>query len=116
MVKNPPAGAGDIRDTLGRSPGEGNGNPLQDPSLGNPTGFPQVDTGAWRAEVSGVAGVRHNLATKLLPDRTRAQLLSPLRARHWATFWEYHDERDLYPALTDVTTSGGTDREQVTAL
>ena len=33
VVKNLPAGAGDIRDTglisrLGRSPGEGNGNPL----------------------------------------------------------------------------------------
>ena len=34
MVKNPPANAGDVRDMdlipgLGRSPGEGNGNPLQ---------------------------------------------------------------------------------------
>ena len=34
MVKNPPAKAGDIRDSglipgSGRSPGEGNGNPLQ---------------------------------------------------------------------------------------
>ena len=33
-VKNPPANAGDVRDLgsipeLGRSPGEGNGNPLQ---------------------------------------------------------------------------------------
>ena len=36
MVKNPPANAGDIRDTglipeLGRSPGEGNSNLLQLP-------------------------------------------------------------------------------------
>ena len=120
-MKSPPASAGDTRDSdsvpgLGRSPEEGNGNPLQDPSLGNPTRFPQVDTGAWRAKVSGVAGVRHNVATKLLPNRTRAQLLSPLHARHQATFWEYHDELDLYPALTDVTASGGTGREQVTAL
>ena len=34
MVKNPPANAGDARDMgsvpgLGRSPGEGNGSPLQ---------------------------------------------------------------------------------------
>ena len=34
MVKNPPASAGDVRDAssiprLGRSPGEGHGNPLQ---------------------------------------------------------------------------------------
>ena len=40
MVKNPPANAGDIRDTgsipgLGRSPGEGNGNPLQYSCLEN---------------------------------------------------------------------------------
>ena len=41
VVKNPPASAGDIRDVglslgLGRSPGEGHGNPLQNPFLGNP--------------------------------------------------------------------------------
>ena len=34
MVKNPPANAGDVRDLdsipgLGRSPGDGNGSPLQ---------------------------------------------------------------------------------------
>ena len=35
---------------LGRSPGEGNGNPLQDYSLENP-----MDRGAWQAIVHGVA-------------------------------------------------------------
>ena len=40
-VKNPPAKAGDARDAAlipgsGRSPGIGNGNPLQYPCLGNP--------------------------------------------------------------------------------
>ena len=55
MIKNPPANAGDIRDTgsvpeLGRSPGGGHGNPLQCPCLENPT-----DRGAWRASVRGVA-------------------------------------------------------------
>ena len=40
-VKNPSANAGDVRDTgsvpgLGRSPGGGNGNPLQYPGLENP--------------------------------------------------------------------------------
>ena len=34
----------------GRSPGEGNGNPLQYSCLGNP-----MDRGAWRATVHGVA-------------------------------------------------------------
>ena len=41
VVKNPPANSGDIRDVgsipgLGRSPGEGNGNPLQYSCLENP--------------------------------------------------------------------------------
>ena len=38
VVKNPPADAGDISliPGLGRSPGEGNGNPLQYFCLGNP--------------------------------------------------------------------------------
>ena len=41
VVKNPLAKAGDIRDMgliagSGRSPGEGNGNPLQYPCLENP--------------------------------------------------------------------------------
>ena len=35
---------------LGRSPGEGNGNPLQYSCLGNP-----MDGGAWQATVHGVA-------------------------------------------------------------
>ena len=41
VAKNLPANAGDARDVgsipgLGRSPGEGNGNPLQYSCLGNP--------------------------------------------------------------------------------
>ena len=40
LVKNPSANAGDVRDTdsipgFGRSPGEGNGNPLQYSCLEN---------------------------------------------------------------------------------
>ena len=55
MVKNPPANAGDMRDTgsipeLGRSPGEGKGNPLKYSCLENP-----MDRGAWQATVQGVA-------------------------------------------------------------
>ena len=54
MVKNLPANAGDIRDVgsipgLGRSPGEGNGNPLLYSCLGNP-----MDRGDWRATIHGV--------------------------------------------------------------
>ena len=55
MVKNLPANAGDVRDAgfifgLGRSPGKGNGNPLQYSCLENP-----IDRGAWKATVHGVA-------------------------------------------------------------
>ena len=39
---------------LGRSPGEGNGNPLQYSCLEN-----AIDRGAWRATVHGIARVRH---------------------------------------------------------
>ena len=37
---------------LGRSPGRGNGNPLEYPCLGNP-----MDRGVWRAVVHGLARV-----------------------------------------------------------
>ena len=54
VVKNPPAKAGDIADVgfpgLGRSPGEGSGDLLQDSRLGNPMG-----RRAWRATFHRVA-------------------------------------------------------------
>ena len=52
VVKNPPANAGDAGFIPGsrRSPGEGNGNPLQYFFLGS-----SMDIGAWRATVRGVA-------------------------------------------------------------
>ena len=61
VVKNLPANEGDTGSIpgLGRSPGEGNGNPLQYYCLRNP-----IDRGAWQALVHGVARVRHDLATK----------------------------------------------------
>ena len=46
----------------GRSPGEGNGNPLQYSCLENP-----MDRGAWWATVQGVSRVGHDLATKPPP-------------------------------------------------
>ena len=51
VIKNLPAKAGDMGliPGLERSPGEGNGNPLQYSYLGNP-----MDRGAWRALVFGV--------------------------------------------------------------
>ena len=54
VVKNPPANAGDIRDTgliprSGRFLGVGNGNPLKNSCLENP-----MDRGAGWATVHGV--------------------------------------------------------------
>ena len=52
VYENLPAHAGDMSliPGLGISPGVGNGNPLQDSCLGNPTG-----RGGWWATVHGVA-------------------------------------------------------------
>ena len=55
MEKNPPASAGDTRETgltpeLGKSPGGRRGNPLQYSCLEN-----VVDRGVWWATVHGVA-------------------------------------------------------------
>ena len=67
--------AGELGSTsgLGRSPGEGNGSPLQYSCLKNP-----MDRGAWRATVHGVTRVRHDLETE--PP---------------GTVWEAHGERTL---------------------
>ena len=55
MLKNLPANAGNVRDAgsipgLGRSPGAGNGNPLQCSCVENP-----MDRGAWQATVHRVS-------------------------------------------------------------
>ena len=51
VVENPPADTGDAGSVsgLGRSPGEGNGNPLQYSCLGNP-----MDRAAGQATVHAV--------------------------------------------------------------
>ena len=62
MIKNLSAKAGDAVDMSlipgsGRSPGGGNGTPLQCSCLENP-----MDRGAWRATVHGLQRVGHDLA------------------------------------------------------
>ena len=59
VVKNPPANSGDVGSVpgSGRSPGEGNGYPLQYSYLENP-----MDRGAWWATVHGVAKSRTRLS------------------------------------------------------
>jgi len=63
VVKNLPANIGDTEDMglipgLGRSPGEGNGDPLQCSCLENP-----MDSGAWWATAHGAAKIRTQLST-----------------------------------------------------
>ena len=55
--KESPCNAGDPGSIsrLGRSPGEGNSNPLKYPCLVNP-----MDRGAWQATIHGSQRVRHN--------------------------------------------------------
>ena len=68
MIKESVCNAGDTGDAglipgLGRSPGEGNGNPLQYSCLENP-----MDRGAWWATVHGVAeesGTTEQLSTSI---------------------------------------------------
>ena len=52
VVENPPVSAGDMGliPELGRSPGEGNGNPLQYSYREK-----SMDRGAWRATIHGIA-------------------------------------------------------------
>ena len=64
VVKNPPTNAGDARDASsipgsGRSPGEGNGNPLHYSCLENP-----MDRGAWWTTYVGSKRVGHDLTTQ----------------------------------------------------
>ena len=68
-VKNPPADAGGVGPVpeLGRSPGEGNGNPLQYSCLKN-----SMNRGAWQAAVHGVAKGQTQLS-----DRTHTHTQSP---------------------------------------
>ena len=56
------AGDADLIPGWGRSPGGGNGNPLQCSCLENP-----MDREAWRAAVHGVTRVRLNFSTKPRP-------------------------------------------------
>ena len=70
---------------LGRSPGEGNGSPLQDSYLGKP-----MDRGAWWAESMGSQTVRHDLVTE--------QQLNPIKS-----------EKKIYLHLNNKTFLKNTD-------
>ena len=78
MVKNLPANAGDAGDMIsipesGRSPGKGNGNPLQDSCLGN-----AMDRGAWQATVHAGEVHMHWSDWKLLGEGPSVALVRVL--------------------------------------
>ena len=74
--------AGDLGSIpgLGRSPGEGNGNPLQYSYLKNP-----LDRGAWQATVHGFTMSRTPLSNKMHPHIDSVQSLSCVWL--FATLW-----------------------------
>ena len=73
-VKNPSANAGDTGSISGseRSPGEGNGNPLQYSCLENPK-----DRGAWQATAHGILKTfgqdRNELACTHIKDQVSSR-------------------------------------------
>ena len=92
MVKNLSANAGDAGSipVLGRSPGEGNGSPLQYSYLENP-----MDQGGWWATVHGVPKSQTQLsdlttACEMKSDQPR-EFLGPgipdKRLSAWAARW-----------------------------
>ena len=93
VVKNPPATAGDIRDTGSiprwrRSPGGGNGNSIQYSCLENP-----LDRGAWWSMVYGV--------TKSQPLLKRLRMHAHIIDIQYILSWEVN-----YPVIKDHHDNG----------
>ena len=94
VVKNPPCGAGDsdLIPGSGRSPGEGNGNPLQYSCLENPT-----DRGAWWAIVNGVARSWTRLSTHAYMG-SPSNILIDSQSRY---YWVYSGKRSAITVKTN---------------
>ena len=75
-----PANAGDVGSIsgLGRSPGEGNGNPLQCSCLGNPMDRGVVGYSPW-----GHKRVRHDLGTEQQFSRERNGVSLSVKSRNY---------------------------------
>ena len=85
VMKDPPANAGDLRDTgvipgPGRSSGGWHGNPLQYSCLEN-----SIDRGAWQATVHRVA--KNQTGLKRLSTQTR---------NDWSNPWLRHQALHIY--------------------
>ena len=101
VVKNPPASAGDIRDTglipgSGRSPGGGRGNPLQYSCLETP-----LDRGAEWTRVQTVTESRTRL--KRLSIRASSRELSQPMCAQSGLVTHCHSQSPVFPAcFTDL--------------
>ena len=85
VVKNLPAKAGDTRDLglipgWGRSPGGGNGNPLQHSCLESP-----MDRGAWWATVHRVAQSQTGLKRLSMDTRTHSLKITEV-GEHFSSY------------------------------
>ena len=89
VAKNPPANARDERDVgsipgSGRSPGKGNGSPLQYFCLENP-----MDNRAWQAIVRGIQRVRHDWESKQQQNQWELVFIG----KFWTTYSKWSEFR-----------------------
>ena len=77
-----------------RSPGEGNGNPIQYACLGN-----SMDRGAWQATVHGLARVGHDLATKPHITTLALSFSSYISVCVYLNCWTISYKNDAYLSL-----------------
>ena len=82
---------------LGRSPGEGNGNPLQYSCLKNP-----MDRGTQQATVHWVARVRHDLATKPPTTTLNGQQVPLLNSANGFSFNCFGQDRKTNPQSRQI--------------
>ena len=115
-VENPPSNAGDegLISGLGRSPGGGNGNPLQYSYLENP-----MDRGAWWATVTKSPTWLSDWA--LMKPRTQKQrgriIFSPIVWLLWCNFHFYDSsiETSILLSALSLTSVGATRRTHLHA-
>ena len=97
VLKNLPANAGDGRDASlipgsGRSPGVGNGHPLQYSCLGNP-----MDRGAWWVTDHGITESQTHLSTHRY--LRREDLQGPSLSRNWEVLNRVLHPSEMYHQL-----------------
>ena len=112
VVKNSPSSAGDAGSVpgSGRSPGEGNGYPLQYSRLGNP-----MDRGAWWARVHGIAKSSTRLSDFtssyiVQNDKGRISLQTRVKSnmKSYSDVWDFITTSDLFQSKSPDTQDRAT--------